>query len=73
MEHETLWSLLKDPNHWIFEIVLMILFDGLIGMLVWPWLRGKLLHHQSDDKKIERLEQQVRALQEKLGIVSPEE
>ena len=71
MEHETFLSLLRDPSHWEFEIFLMILFDGILGGLVWglllgPWVKKKLKHHVSDDEKIERLEKQVRRLQHKV-------
>jgi hypothetical protein len=34
-EPETLLSLLSDGNHWIFEIMLMIIFDGIVGPIVW--------------------------------------
>ncbi len=69
MEHaETFWTLLRDPAHWCFELFLMGLFDGVIGLLVWPWFSRALLHHQSDDRKIDALEQQVKELRKRLGI-----
>lgn len=38
--HETFWTLLRDPAHWLFEIFLMVLFDGLVGLLIWKrWLK----------------------------------
>jgi hypothetical protein len=37
---ETFWTLLHDIAHWEFEIFLMVLFDGIIGGLVWScWLK----------------------------------
>lgn len=30
MMRETFWGLMQDPAHWAFEIVLMMLFDGLL-------------------------------------------
>jgi hypothetical protein len=68
MEHETFWSLLRDPAHWLFELFLMALFDGLIGLLIWPTIRQKLLHHQSDDQKIEELERQMQEVRAKLEM-----
>ena len=61
-EHETLLDLLKDPNHWALEIIIMIVFDGLIGFILYPLFRKKVLHHRTDDQKIEELEQQVAEL-----------
>ena len=71
MEHETFLSLLRDPSHWEFEIFLMILFDGILGGLVWglllgPWVKKKLKHHVTDDEKIARLQKQVRRLRHKV-------
>ncbi len=48
---ETFWTLLRDPSHWEFEIFLMILFDGLIGALLFPWIRRHWQHHVSRDQK----------------------
>ena len=59
MEHETFWTLLKDPAHWQFEIFLILLFDVLVGLLLWPWFRKFLLHHKSDDDRIAELEKRV--------------
>lgn len=52
---ETFWSLLHDPAHWEFEIFLMLLFDVLIGALLWPFVKKHWDHHVARDKK-ERLE-----------------
>jgi hypothetical protein len=62
MEHETFWTLLKDPAHWIFEIFLMFLFDFVVGILIWPRLQKALTHHKSDDEKIDALEKEVKRL-----------
>ena len=37
--HETFWTLLKDPAHWEFEGFLMLLFDVLLGMILWPFVK----------------------------------
>lgn len=50
---ETFVELLKDPNHWYFEILLMIIFDVVIGMLLWPlakkWLREHDKTHHAEE------------------------
>lgn len=48
--HETFWSLLKDSAHWEFEIFLMVLFDLVLGGLLWPFLRKHWLHHVHRDE-----------------------
>ena len=63
MEHETFWTLLKDPAHWQFELFLIFLFDVLIGALIWPWIRKWFKHHQEDDNKLEELEKRVSNLE----------
>jgi hypothetical protein len=65
-EQETFWSLLHSPGHWIFEIFLMLLFDGVIGIFLIPTFRKKILHHKSDDNRIEELEKRVKELQNKV-------
>ena len=49
--HETFWTLLKDPAHWEFELFLMIVFDGAIGALIWPFLKKHWKHHVDRDCK----------------------
>jgi hypothetical protein len=49
--HETFLSLLRDPAHWEFELFLMVVFDGLIGAVLWPWLRKHWVHHTDRDKR----------------------
>lgn len=68
MEHETFWSLLSDPAHWFFELFLMLIFDVLIGMIAWPRIKKAIVHHESDDKKIDELEKQLKEVREKLGL-----
>lgn len=36
---ESFWTLLRDPAHWYFELVLILLFDVVIGALAWPAIR----------------------------------
>jgi hypothetical protein len=50
-ETETFWTLLHDPAHWLFEIFLMILFDGVIGCILWPFASSHWKHHVSRDRK----------------------
>ena len=50
-ETETFWSLLHDVAHWEFEIFLMLLFDGFIGALLWPFIKKHITHHLERDKK----------------------
>jgi hypothetical protein len=47
--HETFWTLLGDPAHWLFELFLMLLFDGLIFGLAWPFIRKHWHHHLDHD------------------------
>ena len=49
MEHETFWTLLGDAGHWEFEIFLMVLFDGVLGLLVWPFVKKHWAHHKAHD------------------------
>lgn len=53
--HETFWTLLQDPAHWMFEIFLMILFDGLIGAIAWPFVHRHWKHHVDRDRRDERI------------------
>ncbi len=48
--HETFWTLLRDPAHWEFEIFLMVIFDGVIGALLFPWIRKHWQHHVKRDQ-----------------------
>ena len=62
MEHETFFTLLSDKAHWEFELFLIFLFDVLIGLLVWPWIRKFVIHHKSDDERIAELERKIEEL-----------
>jgi hypothetical protein len=74
-EHETFFSLLTDVAHWEFEIFLQLVLDILIGLIIWPFFRKKVLHHRLDDQKIEALEKQMKEVCAKLLLdkQSPDE
>jgi hypothetical protein len=72
MEHETFWTLLFNLPHWEFELFLMFLFDGVIGLILWPLIRQFFVHHRQDDDKIARLERQMKMMQLKLGMTDDE-
>ena len=59
MEQETFWTLLGDSAHWEFELFLIFLFDVLIGLLIWPWIKKFIIHHKSDDERIAELERRI--------------
>lgn len=48
---ETFWTLLHDKAHWEFEMFLMLLFDGLIFGLAWPFICKHVGHHIDRDKR----------------------
>lgn len=48
---ETFWTLLRDKAHWQFEIFLMVVFDLVIGGLLWPSVRKHWKHHIERDVK----------------------
>lgn len=64
---ETFFQLLKDPAHWLFEVFLMILFDVLIGLLLWPafveWMHR---HDEEYHKPAPLTEEQVQQLLRRL-------
>lgn len=62
MEQETFWTLLTNLPHWEFEIFLIIIFDVLIGIIIWPRIVKFFKHHDEDDKKIEELEAKLKKL-----------
>lgn len=41
---ETFWELFKSAGHWEFEIFLMLLFDFVIGFLIWQKLIKPHIH-----------------------------
>jgi hypothetical protein len=67
MEHETFWTLLKDPAHWQFELFLIFLFDVVVGILIWPPLKRWFKHYKEDDDKLHKLEERVKKLEGSLG------
>ena len=48
---ETFWTLLADKAHWEFELFLILLFDLIIGALVWPFVKKHWQHHMERDKE----------------------
>ena len=62
---ESFFDLLKDPAHWEFEIFLMIVFDVVIGVVIWPFIRSALSHHKSDHERLQDLENEIKNLKEK--------
>lgn len=69
-ETETFWTLLHNVAHWEFEIFLMLLFDVVIGLIIWPKFSKWVLHHKSDDQKLEELQLQCKKLQIKVNRLS---
>ncbi|MEK7194540.1 MAG: hypothetical protein AAB660_02525 [Patescibacteria group bacterium] len=65
MEHETFWTLLKDPAHWYFELFLIFIFDVLIGVLIWPRIKKFMTHHKEDDERLDDLEKRISDLEKK--------
>ena len=59
---ESFFDLLKDPAHWEFEIFLMVVFDVVIGLVIWPYVQKALTHHKSDHERLEDLEREVREM-----------
>jgi hypothetical protein len=50
-EHvETFWTLLGDIAHWEFELFLMLVFDGIVGALAWPFLKRFWAKHHSHER-----------------------
>jgi hypothetical protein len=68
MDHETFFMLIQDPAHWELELFIMFIFDFVIGILVWPRIKRWTRHHKSDDNKIDVLEQELKAIKERLGM-----
>lgn len=48
---ETFFELLGNGAHWAFEIFLMVIFDGLIGAIFFPFLKKHWKHHADRDLK----------------------
>lgn len=50
MDHESLLSLLRDPAHVEFELLLTLVQDVLIGVLIWPAIKRRFTReHQRID------------------------
>jgi hypothetical protein len=54
--HETFWSLMHDPAHLEFEIVLSIVQDMLIFLVARAWSRREHALHRSTHRKEARVE-----------------
>jgi hypothetical protein len=48
---ETFWTLLHNAAHWEFELFLMVLFDLVLGAVIWPLVKKHWTHHLERDKK----------------------
>jgi hypothetical protein len=67
---ETFGTLLRDPAHWYFELMLIVIFDGVLGMLVWPFIDRHL--HSGDEGEhmhVEALEDVVTGLVERIRVL----
>ena len=62
---ETFFDLLRDPAHWEFEIFLIIVFDVIIGVVIWPFIQKGLSHHKSDHERLEDLEKELKNIKDK--------
>ena len=82
MEHETFWTLATDIAHWEFELFLMLIFDVIIGLILWPVVRyfvwpkikkacGCVVIHKTDADRIDELERLVAELRsERFGATT---
>jgi len=48
---ETFSSLLRDKAHWEFELFLILIFDLIIGSVLFPFFRKHWYHHKARDKR----------------------
>lgn len=67
MDHETFWSLVQDPAHWELEALIVFIVDGVIGLVIWPFLKSFKKHHKSDDAQVEELQARVELLE---GVIA---
>lgn len=51
IQHDTFWTLLHDTAHWEFELFLIFLFDIVVGVLVWPFVKKHWQHHVERDRE----------------------
>jgi len=68
---ESFFQLLQSPGHWLFEMFLMVLFDGLVGYFAWPRIK-RHFHRDIDvehghEQKIAGRVQDLEDLMEKMG------
>lgn len=75
---ESFWSLLRDPAHWYFELFLMLLFDVLIGALLWPAIK-RHIHKDVDEAEehehdqIDLLYEEIADLRQHIGVLEGDE
>ncbi len=64
---ESFFDLLTDPAHWYFEFLLIIIFDVIVGIFIWPFISKALTHHKSDHERLEDLEKEMQILKQKIN------
>lgn len=75
---ESFWTLLRDPAHWQFELFLMLVFDVVLGALVWPVIK-RHIHRDVDDAEehehdqIDLLYEEIAALHQRIGVLEGDE
>ena len=73
--HETFWTLLQDRAHWEFELFLMLLFDGVVGCVLFPFVRKHWRHHVDRDAREQNKTRWrvvgIAPMAERLGLVAP--
>ena len=60
IEQDTFWTLLHDKAHWEFEIFLMLVFDLILGGLLWPFVKKHWKYHIERDMKEGLFDQDVK-------------
>lgn len=50
-ETETFWTLLNNAAHWEFELFLMVVFDGIVLGLLFPFVKRHWVHHVERDQR----------------------
>ena len=73
--HETFRTLLTDPAHWEFELFLMLLFDGVVGCVLFPFVRKHWQHHVDRDAREQNKTRWrvvgIAPMAERLGLGAP--